>query len=116
MSRKKEVKTSSGKITASKVLIIIHIVLSIICSAAILFLGYFMLSVFYFIPTFVGAIMLIIGIAQIIGIILGIYAYTLISKKEFKKAGTLSIISGLLPPIGVLAWIAGIFLLIEKKR
>lgn len=105
---------NSNSILTSKILIIISIVTGMLVALILLLTSYFMLFVIVFIPKWVGLVILALTLLKIAGLTLSIYSYTLI-KSEIKKAGKAQIIASLLPPLAILALIAGIILLVQKK-
>ncbi len=64
---------------------------------------------------FFGGLFLILGLVQVAGLIVGIYAYKAAQENDFHRAGTLGIVSSVLPPLQLIILAGGILCLLSRE-
>jgi fatty acid desaturase len=96
-----------------KILILIAIIFAIIQLIAIAVIGSVGFS--FFLPAWVGGIVLIVALVKVVGIIIGIIAFRSAEDGDYKKAGILAIIASLIPPLDIIMIIGGIVCLIAPE-
>lgn len=96
-----------------KILIFIAIIIGIIQLIAIGVVGSIGLS--FFLPAWIGGIVIIIALVKVVGIIIGIIAFRSAENGDYRQAGILAIIASFIPPLDVIMIIGGIVCLIAPE-
>jgi hypothetical protein len=96
-----------------KILIFIAIILGVIQLIAIGVIGSVGFS--FFLPAWIGGIVIIMALIKIIGIIIGIIAFRSAENGDFRQAGILAIIASFIPPLDIIMIIGGIVCLIAPE-
>ena len=110
----------STEANIGKVLVIIAVIIGIITTVITIFMGVFGMGfgmhMFSFgIPRFLSSMMLVLGTVKIAGIVLGVYSYKSIEKKDVHQAGIYALVASFLPPLDIIMLIGAILLLISKE-
>ncbi len=100
-----------------KILVVVSVILKIIGIAALLFFGSLFPHMMYGYPgfMFLSSLLYLAGIASVIGLIFGLYSYSLASKRKIRDAGIYAIVSSLLPPLDIIMLAAGILFLVSRE-
>lgn len=111
--------------TIGKILILIGIVVQAIGIAAIFAIGPGMMGFGYnygmanwmggMMGSYFGGLFYALGLVQIIGLIIGVYAFKSAQENDFNRAGILAIVSSVIPPLQLIMLAGGILCLFSKE-
>ncbi len=68
-----------------------------------------------FMPVFLSGIFLGLGVVQVIGAIVGVFAFKATSEKKYHQAGVLGIVSSVIPPLNIFTLVGGILCLVSRE-
>lgn len=116
MPRPKKTRELSTEAKIGKILILIGIIIQAIGIAAVLAIGSGMMDYGYgMMGSVFGGMFYALGLVQIVGLIVGVYAYKSAEKGDFHNAGILAIVASLLPPLQLLMLVGGILCLVSRE-
>ena len=105
----------STKAKIGKILILIGIIFGAISMIPIFLLSFSGGSYSYFFIELSRVPAIIFCIIELIGILIGIYAYNSTLVRDFRKASILAIISSFLPPMNIFMLLGGILFLASEE-
>lgn len=65
--------------------------------------------------SYFGGMFYALGLVQIIGLIVGVYAYKAAERNDYHNAGILGIVSSVLPPLQLIMLVGGILCLVSRE-
>ncbi|TRZ54676.1 hypothetical protein D4Q76_01905 [archaeon] len=121
MPRQKKTREFSTEAKIGKILILVGIITQAIGIAAVLaissgMMGYWgMMSWGGMMGSVFGGMFYALGLVQIIGLIVGIYAYKSAEKGDFHNAGILAVVASVIPPLQLISLVGGILCLASRE-
>ncbi len=122
MPRARRVKEMSTEAKIGKILILIGIIIQVISIAAVFTIGSGMMGLGYgmmnwggMMGSYFGGMFYALGLVQIIGLIVGVYAYKAAEKGDFHNAGILAIVASVIPPLQLIMLVGGILCLVSRE-
>lgn len=121
---KTEACNMSTEACIGKILILIGIIIQAIGIAAVFAIGSGMMGLGYnygmmgwggMMGYSFGGMFYALGLVQIIGLIVGIYAYNAAQENDFHRAGILAIVSSVIPPLQLIMLLGGIMCLLSRE-
>lgn len=115
-------KQLSAEANIGKILILIGIIIQAIGVAAVLAIGSGMMGYWGMMSwaggmmgSYFGGMFYALGLVQIIGLIVGVYAYKAAERNDFHNAGVLAIVSSVIPPLQLIMLVGGILCLASRE-
>lgn len=122
MPKTRKVRELSTEAKIGKILILIGIIIQAVGIAAVFAISSGMMGYWGMMSwaggmmgNYFGGMFYALGLVQIVGLIVGVYAYKSAEKGDFHNAGILAIVSSVIPPLQLVILVGGILCLISME-
>jgi len=110
-----EFRELSTEAKIGRVLILVGIILDIVSTFMIFQFGFYGSGIGLTLSGLFGRFAVILGVINLLGLALDIYAFRLSSTGNFYRAGICAVVASLLPPRDVIVLIGGLLCLISEE-